>query len=244
MSLIQLVTFSLPQYSFKYSLEPITAPKCSCRPSARLITLTSTLIIPDITKTLSSNCLLHSWKFFSTARVDIGYYEVTLTMKLFPAKISWVLNTSKGGIYDTAYTKEGADQCVWKLVIAHVRWIKILTWLRGYLVIFLYLVWFSLCSILFWELRDNGVVINLHFFLIYRTWAIGLTVFQSSFLIFFMFGILLGRHICNVFVSHMNLWYKTKWTKPRRDTAHLLPMIITPKKSVKTQPLRAHLTKL
>ena len=28
------------------------------RPSARLITLTSTLIIPDITKTSSNNCLL------------------------------------------------------------------------------------------------------------------------------------------------------------------------------------------
>ena len=33
--------------------------------------------------------------------------------------------------------------------IAHVRYIKILTSLRGFLVIFLYLVWFSLCSSLF-----------------------------------------------------------------------------------------------
>ena len=82
--------------------------------------------------------------------------------------------------------------------IAHVRYIKILTWLRGsrltFLLassslrdsradiftclftyalsllsesleqaIFLYLVWFSLCSSLFWELRDNGVVKNLQF---------------------------------------------------------------------------------
>ena len=39
----------------------------------------------------------------------------------------------------------------------------ILTWLQGFLVIFLYLVWFSLCSSLFWELRDNGVVKNLQF---------------------------------------------------------------------------------
>ena len=41
------------------------------RPSARLITLTSTLIIPDITKTSSNNCLLSSsssllllWQFY------------------------------------------------------------------------------------------------------------------------------------------------------------------------------------
>ena len=33
---------------------------------------------------------------------------------------------------------------------------KILTWLRGFLVIFLHLVLFSLCSSLFWELRHNG----------------------------------------------------------------------------------------
>ena len=39
-----------------------------------------------------------------------------------------------------------------------MRYIKILTWLRGFLVIFLYLVWCSLCSNLFWELLDNGVV--------------------------------------------------------------------------------------
>ena len=44
---------------------------------------------------------------------------------------------------------------------------------------FLYLVWFSLCSSPLWELRDNGVVKFLQFFpqshvyviLIYRTWA-------------------------------------------------------------------------
>ena len=41
---------------------------------------------------------------------------------------------------------------------ANSPYIGILTWLRGFLVIFLYLVWFSLCSSLFWELRDNGVV--------------------------------------------------------------------------------------
>ena len=38
--------------------------------------------------------------------------------------------------------------------IAHVWYIEILTRLRGFLLISLYLVWFSLCSSLFWELRD------------------------------------------------------------------------------------------
>ena len=35
--------------------------------------------------------------------------------------------------------------------------------LRGFLFIFLYLVWFSLCSSHFWELRDNRVMKNLQF---------------------------------------------------------------------------------
>ena len=49
-----------------------------------------------------------------------------------------------------------------KWLIAHVRYIKILTCLRGSLVIFPSLVWFSLGKIffLFWELQDNGVVKN------------------------------------------------------------------------------------
>ena len=42
--------------------------------------------------------------------------------------------------------------------IAPVRYPQILTWIRGFLVIFLYLVWFSLCSSLLWEWRDNEVV--------------------------------------------------------------------------------------
>ena len=37
---------------------------------------------------------------------------------------------------------------------AHVRYIKILTWLQGFLIIFLYLVWFSLCSPLFGIVRQ------------------------------------------------------------------------------------------
>ena len=66
--------------------------------------------------------------------------------------------------------------------IGHVRYINILTWLRGFQVKLLYLVLFSLYPSLFWELRDKR---NLKKFailtrkprshariLIYRTWPI------------------------------------------------------------------------
>ena len=47
--------------------------------------------------------------------------------------------------------------------IGHVRYINILTWLRGFQVKLLYLVLFSLCPSLFWELRDKGNLKNLQF---------------------------------------------------------------------------------
>ena len=50
-----------------------------------------------------------------------------------------------------------------QFLIGQVQYIKILTWLHGFLGIFLYLVWFSLCSIPFWELWDNGLMKNLQF---------------------------------------------------------------------------------
>ena len=53
--------------------------------------------------------------------------------------------------------------------------IKILTWLQGFLVIDLYLVWFSLCSGLFWESQDNGVMKNLPFCL----WSLGVILEQT-----------------------------------------------------------------
>ena len=59
--------------------------------------------------------------------------------------------------------QHGRRNVMWKHSFAHVRYIKILTWLRGFLVIFLYLVWFCLSSSLFWELWDNEVVKNLQF---------------------------------------------------------------------------------
>ena len=47
--------------------------------------------------------------------------------------------------------------------IGHVRYINILTWLRGFQVKLLYLVLFSLYLSLFWELRDKRNLKNLHF---------------------------------------------------------------------------------
>ena len=50
-----------------------------------------------------------------------------------------------------------------KISIGHVRYINILTWLRGFQVKPLYLVLFSLYISLFWELRDKGNLKNLQF---------------------------------------------------------------------------------
>ena len=47
--------------------------------------------------------------------------------------------------------------------IGHVRYINILTWLRGFRVKILYLVLFSLYPSLFWELRDKRSLKNLQF---------------------------------------------------------------------------------
>ena len=47
--------------------------------------------------------------------------------------------------------------------IGHVRYINILTWLRGFQVKLLYLVLFSLYPSLFWELRDKRNLKNLQF---------------------------------------------------------------------------------
>ena len=54
----------------------------------------------------------------------------------------------------------------------HVRYINILTWLRGFQVKPLYLVLFSLYLSLFWELRDKGKPRSHARILIYRTWPI------------------------------------------------------------------------
>ena len=47
--------------------------------------------------------------------------------------------------------------------IGHIRYINILTWLRGFRVKLLYLVVFSLYSSLFWELREKRNLKNLQF---------------------------------------------------------------------------------
>ena len=87
------------------------------------------------------------------------------TKMLVDTKLKLRLSPKSSNVVTTAFsTHPGASlieatkgsQC-WSS-IAQVRYIEILTRLRGLLVIFLYLV--SLCSTLFWELRDNGVVKN------------------------------------------------------------------------------------
>ena len=48
-------------------------------------------------------------------------------------------------------------------IIDHVRYINILTWLRGFQDKLLNLALFSLYPSLFWELRDKGNLKNLQF---------------------------------------------------------------------------------
>ena len=84
---------------------------------------------------------------------------------------------------------QGAKVSKRKQQLAHVRYIKILTWLRGFLVFFLYLVWFSLCSSLLgiarqWS-REKFAILSLkprsHVrILMYWTWAIRMTQLEGN----------------------------------------------------------------
>ena len=74
-----------------------------------------------------------------------------------------ITRNEKGNSGELSFAKTSATVTRGREKLAHVRHIKILTWLRGFLVFFLYLVWFSLCSSLFWELGNNRVLNNLQF---------------------------------------------------------------------------------
>ena len=59
-------------------------------------------------------------------------------------------------MWEAGRTRNTASVCTFqRLVIIHVRYINILTWLWGFQVKLLYLVLFSLYPSLFWELRDK-----------------------------------------------------------------------------------------
>ena len=58
---------------------------------------------------------------------------------------------------------KGSIEALHYCKIGHVRYINILTWLRGFLVKLLYLVLFSLYLSLFWELKDKRNLKNLQF---------------------------------------------------------------------------------
>ena len=102
-------------------------------------------------------------------------------------------------------------QINWPL-IGHVRYINILTWLRGFRVKLLYLVLFSLYSSLFWELRDKRNLKKLTILtrkprshvriLIYRTWPINLWNKQT----------VLRRNFFPRKASNNSSWVKSKKT--------------------------------
>ena len=71
-------------------------------------------------------------------------------LKRLPSSASLKFRLSKSEIFRTPL-----------LEIGHVRYINILTWLRGFQVKLLYLVLFSLYPSLFWELRDKRNFKNL-----------------------------------------------------------------------------------
>ena len=98
----------------------------------------------------------------------------------------------------------------YKQLIAHIWYIKILTWLRFFLVIFLYLGWFSLCSSLFWELWDCGVVKNLQFWpgVVLEVWYIVRGLFKRFWNLFdaqFVLEILLSAS-CPLTSGVWNIW--------------------------------------
>ena len=104
----------------------------------------------------------HAWTL-QPSNADHSYQLITsgsderkMSIKLVPRVLSFT--NMAAGIEKTLGTR--LNVIASRFWIAHLRYIKILTWLGGFLVIFPYLVWFSLCSSLFWELRDNGVEKN------------------------------------------------------------------------------------
>ena len=93
---------------------------------------------------------------------------------------------------------------------------KILTWLQGFLVIFLYLVWFSLCSSLFWELRDKFAILTLKLrshvtIFIYRTNFPCCSFLKSVTLNLVAAGVTFPKSVgptsCTVWVSSPSLKY-------------------------------------
>ena len=103
----------------------------------------------------------------------------------------------------------------------YVRYIKILTWLQGFLVIFLYLVRFYLCSSLARQRRSEKFgILSLkpgsHVrILIYRTWAI-----------FFVFSFKIINAFCNFYSNEfsrnkplLSLFTNTFWSERSVQTS-------------------------
>ena len=75
---------------------------------------------------------------------------------------SWICLSHRNLILEFCRTSQNLN-CMVSFRISHVRYINILTWLRGFLVKLLYLVLFSLYLSLFWELRNKKKLKNLQF---------------------------------------------------------------------------------
>ena len=80
--------------------------------------------------------------------------------KVFEKKV-WRVQVAH--LHNAARALSSPSRCFGQFRIGHVRYINILTWLRGFRVKLLYLVLFSLYPSLFWELRDKRNLKNLQF---------------------------------------------------------------------------------
>ena len=106
------------------------------------------------------------------------------TKRFWACPSNWYLDDQKGQ-HLTHATKEGVGRGRDAYWIAHVRSIKILTWPRGLLVHFQYLVWLSLCSCIFWD-RDSTIqeltgnkqrpIENAQIFSLETTWNLALSL--------------------------------------------------------------------
>ena len=112
--------------------------------------------------------------------------------------------------------------CLRNSQIGHVRYINILTWLRGFLVKLLYLVLFSLYLSLFWELEDKRNLKNLQFWpeshawiLIYRKPCLNIDILKAMLEYWYIERGLLTRYQSKEF-SYITFLCRTNATSVNR----------------------------
>ena len=121
-----------------------------------------------------SSCVVKAWKKFRLER-DLNQWPLRYRCSALPTELPsqryehindqyrYQQMVNSETMKDDIFVQYSTNWAV--KPIGHVRYINILTWLRGFRVKLLYLVLFSLYSSLFWELRDKRNFKNLQFWL-------------------------------------------------------------------------------